>query len=95
MLGNFIDYNPVKNVYKNQKTDILLNEKAFYKGIKEVLIAFEENILNHMCLKKLTEKKRYAENSKKKSFLNELGCTELSEKENELLNKHFSFENVD
>ena len=32
---------------------------------------------------------------KKKSFLNELGCTELSEKENELLNKHFSFENVD
>ena len=51
MLGNFIDYNPDKNVYKNQKTDILLNKKAFYKGRKEVLIAFEENILNHMCLK--------------------------------------------
>ena len=31
----------------------------------------------------------------KKSFLNELGYTELSEKENELLNKHFNFENID
>ena len=68
MLGNFIDYNPVKNVYKNQKTDILLNEKAFYKGIKEVLIAFEENILNHMCLKKLTEKKDMLKTQKKKFF---------------------------
>ena len=33
--------------------------------------------------------------TQKKGFLNELGYTELSEKENELLNKHFSFENVD
>ena len=31
----------------------------------------------------------------KKSFLNELGYTELSEKENELLNKHLDFENID
>ena len=44
MLENFIHYNPVKNVYKNQKINILLNAKEFYKGRKEVIIAFEENI---------------------------------------------------
>ena len=30
----------------------------------------------------------------KKSFLSELGYTPLSEKENELLNKHFKFEDI-
>ena len=29
MLEKFIDYNPVKNVYKKQKSNILLNEKEF------------------------------------------------------------------
>ena len=31
----------------------------------------------------------------KKSFLSELGYTPLSEKENELRNKHFKFEDID
>ena len=44
MLKSFIDYNPVKDVYKNQKTNILLNAREFYKGRREILIAFEENI---------------------------------------------------
>ena len=29
MLDNFIDYNLIKTVYKNQKTNILLNAKEF------------------------------------------------------------------
>ena len=44
VLENLIDYNPVKNVYKDQKINILLNAKEFYKGREEVIIAFEENI---------------------------------------------------
>ena len=45
MLERFIDYNPIKNVYKNQKVNILLNAREFYKGRREILIAFEENML--------------------------------------------------
>ena len=41
---SFIDYNPVKDVYKNQKPNILLNAREFYKGQREILIAFEENM---------------------------------------------------
>ena len=41
---SFIDYNPVKDVYKNQKPNILLNAREFYKGRREILIAFEENM---------------------------------------------------
>ena len=44
MLENVIDYNPIKDVYKNQKRNILLNAREFYNGRKEVLIAFEENM---------------------------------------------------
>ena len=44
MLERFIDYNPIKDVYKNQKTIILLNASEFYKGRKQILIAFEENM---------------------------------------------------
>ena len=44
MLERFIDYNPIKNVYKNQKVNILLNAREFYKGRREILIAFEENM---------------------------------------------------
>ena len=29
MLESFIDYNPIKNVYKNQKTNVLLNAREF------------------------------------------------------------------
>ena len=44
MLEKFIDCNPVMDAYKNQKSNILLNAREFYKGRKEVLIAFEENM---------------------------------------------------
>ena len=44
MLESFINYNPVKDVYKNQKRNILLNAKEFYRGRKKVLIAFGENL---------------------------------------------------
>ena len=44
MLENFTDYNPGKNVYKNKKSNILLNARKFYKARKEVIIAFEENM---------------------------------------------------
>ena len=44
VLENVINYNPVKDNYKNQKFIILPNIKKIYKGIREFLIAFEENI---------------------------------------------------
>ena len=44
MLENFVDYSPVKTVHKNQRANILLNAREFYKGRKEFLIAFEENM---------------------------------------------------
>ena len=44
MLEKFIDYNSFKDVYKRHKSNILLNAREFYKGRKEVVIAFEENM---------------------------------------------------
>ena len=44
MLESFIDYNPIKKVYNDQKVNILLNAREFYKGQREILIAFEENM---------------------------------------------------
>ena len=44
MLEKFIDYNPVKNVNKNQKSNILLNAREFYKGRRKVITAFEKNM---------------------------------------------------
>ena len=41
---SFINYNPIKNVCKNRKVNILLNAREFYKGRREILIAFEENM---------------------------------------------------
>ena len=41
MPESFIDYNPIKNVYKNKKVDNLSNAREFYKGRREILIAFE------------------------------------------------------
>ena len=29
LFNNFIDYNPIKNVYKNQRSNILLNATEF------------------------------------------------------------------
>ena len=41
MLENLIIYNPVKDTYKNKKTNVLLNAREFYKGQRKILIAFE------------------------------------------------------
>ena len=44
MFESFFNYNPIKNVCKNRKVNILLNAREFYKGQREILIAFEENM---------------------------------------------------
>ena len=44
MLESFIKYNLIKDIYKNKKNNTLLNPMEFYKGQREILIAFEENI---------------------------------------------------
>ena len=44
MFENFINYNPVKDKYKKQKANVLLNANEFYIGRREILIAFEENM---------------------------------------------------
>ena len=88
-------------MYKNQKIIILLNAKGFYKGRKEVLIAFEENMLplpkpivfgKNERKERHLRKEEFMPEAPKKIFLSELGYTPLSQKENELLNKHFKFE---
>ena len=94
MLESFIEYNPVENVYKNQKKIFFLsNAKEFYKGQREILIAFEENMFplpKPYVLGKNEWKKKYLGNEKfapetfKLSFLEEYNHTPLSEKENQL-----------
>ena len=44
MFEDFISYSPVKDMYKNKKANVLLNAREFYKGRREILIAFEENV---------------------------------------------------
>ena len=104
MLEKFIDYSQVKNVYKNQRNSIILNAMEFYKGRKEVLIAFEENMFplpkpyvfsKNQWKQRDLGQEEFMPETPKKSFLSELGSTPLSEKENELLNKHLKFEDID
>ena len=103
MLESFIDYNPIKNVYKNKKTNVLLNAREFYKGRRNVLIAFEENIFplpkpyvfrkNEWKEKNLGAEK-YMLKTFDLIFLQEYNQTLLSEKENELLNRDFGYKNI-
>ena len=103
MREGFINYIPIKYVYKKSKTNTLLNANEFYKGRREILIAFEENIF---LLPKLYV---FGENEWKKkdipfnekfmpktelSFLEKNYQTELSEKENEVLNRDFGYKNI-
>ena len=44
MLESFIDYNSIKNIYKSKKVNTLLNTRELYKGRREILIAFEEDM---------------------------------------------------
>ena len=103
MLQKFIDYNPVKNVSKTQKSSILLNSREFYKGRKEVTIAFEENMFplpkpsvfgENDWKERHLSKEEFMPKILKKSFSSELGHASLSENENGLLNKKFGFENI-
>ena len=104
VLERIIDYNPVKTLYKNQKANILLNAKEFYKGKKEVLIAFEENLFplpkpyvfgeNEWKEKDLGNKKLMP-SILRKGFLEKYDQIPLSEKENELLDRDFGYRNID
>ena len=81
MFKNFINYNPVKDNYKN-----------FYEGRREVLISFEENIFplpnpyvfckNEWKEKDLDREEFMPKNSVNESVLERLGHRSLSEKRN-------------
>ena len=104
MLENFIDYNPIKDVYKNQKTNILLNEREFYNGQKEVLISFEENIFRlpkpyvfgkNEWKEKDRGREEFLPKIIEKIVLEKFDQIALSEKENELLDRDFGYKNID
>ena len=104
MLESFIDYNPFKDVYKNQKTNILLNAREFHKGRREILIAFEENMFplpKPYVFGENEWKEKYLGNEKlmpktfKSSFLEESNQIPLSEKENKLCDRDFGYKNID
>ena len=76
-------------MYKNQKSNILLNAREFYKGRKEVAIAFEENMfpLSKPYVFDQNEwknndfgKEEFMPKILKKCFLSKLGYTTLSGK---------------
>ena len=104
MLENFINYNPVTSVYKNQRVNILPNAKEFYKGRKEILIAFGENMFplpkpyvfgkNEWKERDLGNKKFIPEILKKR-FLEKYDQILLSEKEKELLDRDLGYKNID
>ena len=104
VLERFIDCNPIKDMYKNKKTNILLNAREFYKGRKEVFIVFEKNMfpLPKRCVFGENEwKERDLSNENfmprtfKLSFLEKYDRTPFSEKENELLDRDFGYKNID
>ena len=86
MLEIFIDYSP----------------REVYKGRREILIAFEENIFplpNPYVFGENVWKEKYFGDEKfmpktfKLNFLQEYNQTPLSEKENKILNRNFGYEN--
>ena len=105
MFENFINYNPVKDKYEKQKTNVLLNANEFYIGRREILIAFEENMFplpkpyvfgeNEWKEKDIPINKKFIPKTFKLSFLEKNIQTELSEKENKLLNRYFGYKNID
>ena len=104
MLEIFVNYKPVKDTYKNKKTNVLLNAREFYKGRRKILIAFEENMFplpqpyvfgkNEWEEKYLGDEK-YMPKTFKLNFFQKYNKTPLSEKENELLNRDFGYKNID
>ena len=92
----------IKDTYENQKTNVLLNARQFYKGWREIFIDFEENIFslpkpyvfgkNEWKGKDLGDEK-YMLKTFKFIFVEKNKQTELSKKENKLLD--FGYKNVD
>ena len=103
MLEGFINYIPIKYVYKKSKTNTLLNANEFYKGRREILIAFEENIFllpklyvfseNEWKEKDIPFNEKFMPKTELR-FLEKNYQTELSEKENEVLNRDFGYKNI-
>ena len=98
MLESSMGYTPIKSTYKNQKSGIHLNAKEFYQRRKEVLIAFEENLLQlpkpyvfgkHERAERDLGNEKLIPETPRKSFLEKFDRTPLSEKENEFLNRDF------
>ena len=94
----------LKMSMKIKKTNVLLNAREFYKGRREILIAFEQNIFplskpyvfgeNERKGKYLGDEK-YMPKPFKLNFLQEYNQNPLSEKENKLLNRDFAYKNID
>ena len=86
------------------KKEILLIAREFYKGRKEVLIVFEENmfpLLESYVFRENEWKERDLGNEKfmprtfELSFLEKYDQTPLSEKENKLLDTDFGYKSID
>ena len=105
MLERFIDYSPIKDMYKSKNINTLSNVREFYKGRREILIAFEENIFplpklhlfgkNEWKERDIPNNEKYMPKTFNFSFLEKNNQTEFSEKENELLDRDFGCKNID
>ena len=99
MLESFIDYNSIKNIYKSKKVNTLLNARELCKGRREILIAFEEDMFplpklyvfgeNEWKERDIPDNEKFMPKNFKLSFQKKNKQTELSEKENELLDRDF------
>ena len=104
MLESFNDYDPMKNVYNDQKVNILLNTGNFIKDKEKFSLLLKKicfHCLNHMCLMKMNGKKKILmiKNICQKLlsyfFLQKHDQASLSKKENELLNRDIGYKNID
>ena len=92
-------------MYKNKKVNNLLNAREFYKGRREILIAFEENMFplpkpylfgkNEWKERDFFGNEKFMPKTFELSFLEKYNQTELSEKENKLLYRYFGYKNID
>ena len=89
-------------IYK--KENVLLNAREFYKGRREILIAFEENMFplpkpyvfdENEWKEKDFDDKKYMPKTFKLFFLQKHDQASLSKKENELLNRDIGYKNID
>ena len=105
MLESFINYSLIKNMYKSKKIKCFLNAKEFYKGRRNIVIAFEDNTFplpkpyvfgkNEWKEKGIPINETFMPKTIKLSFLENNNQNEFSEKENELLHRDFGYKNID